>query len=93
MVAFLRAGFRVSTRRACDVIRIRRSSYYYRSHADPMTDDILGYSPVVASKARIRGDGLLQVAVGTLLLSRKTERGKRVDGHRHPNPYPLPRPT
>jgi putative transposase len=37
MVDYLRAGYEVSTRRACEVVQIVRRSYYYKSTADPQT--------------------------------------------------------
>ena len=32
---YLQAGYEVSTRKACEVIRFQRATYYYESHADP----------------------------------------------------------
>ena len=37
MVDYLRAGYDVSTRQACQVIQLARRSYYYKSTADPQT--------------------------------------------------------
>ncbi|MCK4773337.1 MAG: IS3 family transposase [Candidatus Krumholzibacteria bacterium] len=37
LVDVLRAGYEVGARRACEVVQLRRSSYYYRSKADPQT--------------------------------------------------------
>ncbi len=37
MVDYLRAGYSVSTRRACEVIQFGRSTHYYQSTADPQT--------------------------------------------------------
>ncbi len=37
MVDYLRAGYEVSTRQACQVIQLARRSYYYQSTADPQT--------------------------------------------------------
>ena len=37
MVEYLQAGYRVSTRRACMVLELGRTTYYYKSTADPQT--------------------------------------------------------
>jgi putative transposase len=37
MVEYLQAGYRVSIRRACDVLELGRTTYYYKSKADPQT--------------------------------------------------------
>jgi putative transposase len=37
MVEYLRAGYRVSINRACKVIELCRTTYYYKSRADPQT--------------------------------------------------------
>ena len=37
MVEYLQAGYRVSARRACQVIELGRTTFYYRSTADPQT--------------------------------------------------------
>lgn len=37
MVEYLRAGYRVSVRRACMVIELGRTTYYYKSRTDPQT--------------------------------------------------------
>jgi putative transposase len=37
MVEYLQAGYSVSTRRACAVVQLGRSTHYYRSRADPQT--------------------------------------------------------
>ncbi len=35
MVEYLQAGYRVSARRACKVLELGRTTYYYKSTADP----------------------------------------------------------
>ena len=37
MIDVLRVGYEVGTRRACEVLQLNRSSYYYKSTADPQT--------------------------------------------------------
>jgi putative transposase len=37
MVEYLQAGYSVSTRRACAVVQLGRSTHYYRSRVDPQT--------------------------------------------------------
>ena len=38
MAEYLQAGHRVSARRACKVLELGRTTYYYRSTADPQTE-------------------------------------------------------
>jgi len=37
MVSYLRAGYLVSIRHACQILQLNRSTLYYESHADPQS--------------------------------------------------------
>lgn len=78
MVDYLRAGYPVSTRQACDALRFRRSTYYYTSHADPQW----------ALRIRLRDLAVEHIAYGSrrlhVLLRRE---GWRINYKRVYRPY------
>lgn len=52
MVEGLQISYEVSTRRACEVLRFRRSSFYYRSRADVQVELRMRLKELAASRVR-----------------------------------------
>jgi len=51
-VAFLCVGIRLSQRRACGLVGLQRSSYYYRRHRDPQDELRVRLKDLAAARVR-----------------------------------------
>ncbi len=51
-MAFLCVGFRIPQRRACNLVGLQRSSYYYRAHRDPQDELRLRLKDLAAARVR-----------------------------------------
>jgi putative transposase len=52
LVSFLCVGFRIPQRRACQLIGIQRSSYYYCQHRDPQIELCVRLKDLAAARVR-----------------------------------------
>ncbi len=52
MVEFLCAAFRLPQRRACRLVGLQRSSYYYRQHHDPQDELRVRLKDLAAARVR-----------------------------------------
>ncbi len=51
-MAFLCVGFRIAQRRACHLVGLQRSSYYYRRHRDPQDELRIRLKDLAAARVR-----------------------------------------